>query len=862
MNIEEAMAELVSLDERFRRELPHLNRRQFTIQPTRDSSSAESDLGNYTELFINDNNSNNRSSLVENSNRLSYADQVRFSLPAKAGIKYSSVDIDAIKSLEIELTKGQFVPNFPDIDGFKLYSFLSAVKSILVPTAIQVQKPICPALRTVYVIGMSGKGKSTLLGYLMGHTLKKANNTLVYADGINDPDRPYIGHLASETKGCTVYNTGKDQEFEYIDCAGTLDTAGPENDICNAIAMSMMSQKRPPVALLVVIDSHCFSDRAIVFFKLIERIIKAFKGHELAEVLPSIVFIINNKQGIAINETNQVTGEETVRWKRPDEVHKDIMDEIHKAIAIKKMERSKIYKAAGVVEMPKKLSVDATTDGIMRLGSSLLSATLSSPTGNNNIGNNTTSTAKRSDSKIPLQQQHNIPANNLHEADIRKLEVIQEELFVLKQLRNLPRNFIIATMCDNGTFRENVRTALKNPLCRLGKDVFNATCIYEETVSNLSDKIQAFTSGAARYFNTLFSELVELKEESNDHTSHKMNLTTYIDELNSGTSNVGDTLKSINSSIEITTDRINVKTSELEELQKKITSLSSDSSKAKIATVGPKSTIRMRSFYALIIATKYEFEYETPIISTTSTSTSGSSSSNRIPILDYEVFEGHGSFEFFHPDRIHKQGHILATYTPGYWKHENDCNSHIDVYVENRYIPSTIQAIKDITIDINERQLKLNKLKIQLQAYQDSAENTKRGVIMQRDTQIQSLNEELSIHINALDKSATSITTICTKLDSYENMCKVFSVIIKSLNYCSKANSSDKDTCQKMIDFVDNHTFNAPTCQKGGHSMWEVRIAHLHGIYLACSKCSKNILAKQLHWTCRACDEDYCSMCV
>jgi len=150
------------------------------------------------------------------------------------------------------------------------------------------------------VLGETGDGKSTLVGYLLGYAIGnksvetksgKTRKVLDYQEQQQDDlARPVIGHSASETRGVQVYGP-------YIDTAGFGDSSGPEADICNAVAIQMSVNYYQPKKVIVILPSnHIFQGRGEKFRTIVETLLsQVIINPTRDEIWPNILFLINDK---------------------------------------------------------------------------------------------------------------------------------------------------------------------------------------------------------------------------------------------------------------------------------------------------------------------------------------------------------------------------------------------------------------------------------------------------------------------------------------------------------------------------------------------------------------------------------------
>lgn len=143
------------------------------------------------------------------------------------------------------------------------------------------------------VIGNTGVGKSTLIGYLLGAKFieEEGNFSLQLNYASKNDTFPTIGALASVTKGYQVFQ-------RYIDTAGLLDTAGKEERIANEAAIYLATKIFLPSRLIFVLSPYLFVERGgIAILELLNRFDDILRNPEDPATFRSIGFTINNRIG-------------------------------------------------------------------------------------------------------------------------------------------------------------------------------------------------------------------------------------------------------------------------------------------------------------------------------------------------------------------------------------------------------------------------------------------------------------------------------------------------------------------------------------------------------------------------------------
>ena len=122
------------------------------------------------------------------------------------------------------------------------------------------QSAQCCDKDTVFVVGNTGAGKSTLVNYLGGSkivTVRNADNQFVGQLEVEDPlDGCIVGHTAnSETRYLRSYVDRDGGNLLLCDTPGFEDTDGSNTDIANAVAISWAIRKSKTVRLVLIIES-------------------------------------------------------------------------------------------------------------------------------------------------------------------------------------------------------------------------------------------------------------------------------------------------------------------------------------------------------------------------------------------------------------------------------------------------------------------------------------------------------------------------------------------------------------------------------------------------------------------------------
>lgn len=201
------------------------------------------------------------------------------------------------------------------LGGLSLVKFLNALDIVFSQTFAR-KRDLPKADSYCMVIGTTGTGKSTFIGYMLGREMESKRildrgvqkRVIDYKDDINDgANYPVIGHSTSMTKGYGVYvGSTQYRGYEaqgprnrkgvkgYIDTAGFSDHTGPETAICNAMAIKMATDGFCPNRMVVMLNSGAFENRATEFFELFGTVKKILKNPESKAAWPFILFLIND----------------------------------------------------------------------------------------------------------------------------------------------------------------------------------------------------------------------------------------------------------------------------------------------------------------------------------------------------------------------------------------------------------------------------------------------------------------------------------------------------------------------------------------------------------------------------------------
>lgn len=139
-----------------------------------------------------------------------------------------------------------------DTDYLKISNIINAIQNILEPFSHNQQIYD----NTVFLIGPTGVGKSTLLNYITGKNLyfRTYNDKL----GIFPMDGEGIAYVGQGEGSTTIVpnifrvNIGDFQDISFIDCAGDFDSSGVITEVINSRIKSIIAQNVKIAKILMV----------------------------------------------------------------------------------------------------------------------------------------------------------------------------------------------------------------------------------------------------------------------------------------------------------------------------------------------------------------------------------------------------------------------------------------------------------------------------------------------------------------------------------------------------------------------------------------------------------------------------------
>jgi hypothetical protein len=226
-------------------------------------------------------------------------------LPTFAPINFS----DLAERIAENLGNDGYLSLKGDLERFEcnLSSILISMNKAFKSTLYHMEHPQTITGGYTEVMGKSGAGKSLLIGYLLGakitskYTFNGHSNDLDFDYSEQENPKqihryPKVGHGRSETPGASVYE-------DLIDTAGDIDTEGGGADICNAVAISIITSRYRPTRLIVAMDVALFSVRFQDFIDLTQKLRRCLRNLTDPETMSSILFLVNDREGLKNEES-------------------------------------------------------------------------------------------------------------------------------------------------------------------------------------------------------------------------------------------------------------------------------------------------------------------------------------------------------------------------------------------------------------------------------------------------------------------------------------------------------------------------------------------------------------------------------
>ncbi|MGK5593748.1 MAG: hypothetical protein ACSNEK_00120 [Parachlamydiaceae bacterium] len=142
------------------------------------------------------------------------------------------------------------------------------------------------------IMGPSGIGKSTIVGFLGGADYTRGTSSYGEPEAnpiTHDSNLPKTGAFISTTKGGALYK-------DFIDAAGFFDTGGLAEELCNSMALSILTRHVSTRMIIVVVNASSFDIRCRTLTDTIEKIFKVTNKKSILEIVDSVLFLVNEKK--------------------------------------------------------------------------------------------------------------------------------------------------------------------------------------------------------------------------------------------------------------------------------------------------------------------------------------------------------------------------------------------------------------------------------------------------------------------------------------------------------------------------------------------------------------------------------------
>lgn len=598
------------------------------------------------------------------------------------------------------------------------------------------------------VMGLTGAGKSLLIGTLLGGRIEETDNCsyrFVNSTGLSLPE--VSASRNSVSRGGSLYGT-------YIDTAGLFDTKGIEMNICNSMAIHLAFSSHTPKRLIIVISPSYFDNRAMglrEIFRMLKVCIRSFPDED---TLSSILFVLN-KQILASGEENTTEGglhrliSQRLKILRND-INTEIMNFIKKHNHL--ISKNEIYKPFGSEVLP---SVASRMAGAV-------SSFIYAPATEVNI--------------------HEI-LNRIHRIDPEFVEEVKSYIEDINTLESLWKGgrFIIIdfSISEQGTYLKpnGFHHIKKWQESRTTGYLKKKDFVVKNLIHNGESVFRTIIRLIVSYFNRRFTERSNMKS---DIDSYKVQLTETLSEieeirknLGSGTSDEGIIDKkneAIKASGKCTHDLGLLKV-EIDNLRNNINPMYIN---PPIVATEP---ITPRNFFSHPVwAKEYIFEYKShaPIIGVKMTPSEYRQDISRWLSGPSE----RGGFYFSEDKSDGKDGtHMYKIrFLPRWWGHKKDRDANIIIQIATKDHPDTHASIKD-------KELLETKLDAEKKELDDKITGYTTELI-QTDTQrINSKNQSCILIREKLKNAEHDIIPIEEEIKKFRNFCILISKITSSREY-------------------------------------------------------------------------------
>ena len=621
----------------------------------------------------------------------------------------------------------------------------------------------------ILVLGHTGAGKSTLIGYLLGQELvykPLASSKIVLDYSEPRPSFPVIGHRTyqSTTKGGHLY-TIPNSRFEYIDCAGAVDTSGVEADICNAMAISMLIKLVPPKKIVVVCDPTDITlNKGTNFIDLIDRLRRCLKNPTDQRMWSSILFLANDH-----NPPGQRSG--------AAEMKELILHELGEAIdSIQEECKRLIPPKSRLTKILELLEID-----------------------DEDLFEEDYSNSHPPEPFTPFEIQTN-----------RRVSEYQCKKQILALLRKYHNMLIVTDFSTNNT-KTSVLAALNTATpSSLPKDFFTPEHLYDDKISQLSFQFNTVLVVVASYFN-------EIVLKKDNYASIIADLNNRLRTINDAIERAGNDERQLTANPQLFISQNSGRIKEIDEklgiddkqkpenntgkykehyslvtqlqiLENHISKEHTDNTPTNLPSIGPIDPISPRPFFSWS-ANRYTFKYHgIPFLT----------ACLQIPPERKRSFNT--AITICDPDA----GTYEAYYEPAWWKYEEDCNIKAIIQVRAKDHPATHAKIRELKTeqDIVKEHLKnLNAsiagLKFQKEQLQSTIVDNIRARILEGEGRLVKERDNIA---KDLEQNMKELAEIESKITSYSDFCMLLTNIITTFGLESTSTTREREIFVKFIN--------------------------------------------------------------
>lgn len=149
----------------------------------------------------------------------------------------------------------------------------------------------------IYLLGLTGSGKSTLINYLMGAKdklkyEKRAGKYSIFND--NETDYPKIGNAKTSCTDIPAAYASLRGDSMYVDASGFMDTKGDIQEILNGYFNAQMFKRGVKTKILLVVELSTLNDsgKGRVLCDIASRLLELFP-RDLASLKNSIAIVVS-----------------------------------------------------------------------------------------------------------------------------------------------------------------------------------------------------------------------------------------------------------------------------------------------------------------------------------------------------------------------------------------------------------------------------------------------------------------------------------------------------------------------------------------------------------------------------------------